>query len=220
MRGQALTSTGLADDQVVVRGQSISILRRIGHPAVGLALWDRRLSRAATRWLDGLAPDRLPHGRVLVAPADARIALSAILQRSRTPDTPEARLLVADAAMLARRFAVIAGGDAVDIRLETIRHDACWKFHVDDVRIRMLTTYRGPGTQFASPAHAAEALTRQRDYAGPLDEIPPHAVALFKGARGGAGVVHRSPPLGGTGMTRLVLCVNLPSAASPPRWTT
>ncbi len=203
----------------IVRGQSISILRRIVAPAIGLALWDRRLSRAATRWLDGLAADRLPHGRVLVTADDAHAALGHVLARSGTPDTPEARLLVADAAMLARRFAAIAGDDMVDIRLETIRHDACWKFHVDDVWLRMLTTYRGPGTQFASPAHAAEALTRQRDYAGPLDEIPPHAVALFKGARGGAGVVHRSPPLGGTGLTRLVLCVNLATAASPPLWT-
>lgn len=210
-----------ADDRApaLVRGQSISILRRIADPAVGLALWERRLSRAACRWLDGLPADRLPDGRVLVGVAEAHAALTGILARSHTPDTPEARLVVADAAMLARRFAAIAGGEVVDIRLETIRHDACWKFHVDDVRLRMLTTYRGPGTQIASPVNAAEALTRQRDYAGPLDEIPPHAVALFKGARGGAGVVHRSPPISGTGLTRLVLCVNLPSAASPPRWT-
>lgn len=218
MRGQAVASSP-ADGPDIVRGKSIGILRRINDPAVALALWDRVMSRAAVRWLDSLPPDRLPHGRVLAATADAHAALAAILARSGTPDTPGARLLTSDATLLARRFAAIAGADTVDIRLEAIGHDACWKFHVDDVRFRLLTTYRGPGTQLASPAHAAEALTRQRDYTGPLDEIPPRAVALFKGARGGAGVVHRSPPLAGTGLTRLVLCVNLPSAASPPPWT-
>ncbi len=217
MHGQALAPT--RPDGTVVAGKSIGILRRIADPAVALALWDRTMARGFVRWLETLPPDRLPHGRVLVAAADAPAALAGILARSATPDTPEARLLVTDAAMLARRFAVIAGGTDVDIRLETIRHDACWKFHVDDVRFRLLTTYRGLGTQIASPAHAAEALTRQRDYAGPLDEIPPRAVALFKGARGGAGVVHRSPPIAGTGTVRLVLCVNQPSAASPPRNT-
>lgn len=211
-------------DTTIARGKSISILRRITDPGIALAMWDRQMSQALRRWLDALPPDppphgRLPHGRVLVATDDVHVALAAILARSGTPDTPEARLLVCDAAMLARRFATIAGGDEVDIRLETIRHDACWKFHVDDVRLRLLTTYRGPGTQIASPANAAEALARQRDYPGPLDEIPPRAVALFKGARGGAGVVHRSPPILGSGVVRLVLCVNLPSAASPPRWT-
>ncbi len=216
MHGHAL-APGLSGD-TLASGRSIGILRRIADPAVALALWNRTMSRAFVRWLDGLAPDRLPHGRVLVAPADAPAALAGILRLSGTPDTPEARLLITDAAMLARRFQAVTGGDAIDIRLETIRHDACWKFHVDDVTFRLLTTYRGLGTQIASPAHAAEALTRQRDYAGPLDEIPPRAVALFKGARGGAGVVHRSPPIIGTGIVRLVLCVNQPSAASPPRW--
>jgi len=203
----------------IARGQSISVLRRIHDPAVALALWERKLSRAFALWLDTLAPDRLPHGRVLAGTADAHAALAAILHRSATPDHPMARLLLADAAMLARRFAAVAGSDTIDIRLEAVRHDACWKFHVDDVKFRLLTTYRGPGTQTVSPAHAGDALARQRDYTGPLDEIPPRNVALFKGARSGAGVVHRSPPITGSGIVRLVLCVNLPSAASPPAWT-
>jgi len=52
-------------------------------------------------------------------------------------------------------------------------------------------------------------------------QLPAFAVALFKGeqAAEGTGVLHRSPPIAGTGMTRLVLCVDGPSAASPPLWT-
>lgn len=203
----------------IARGQSISVLRRVSDPAVALALWERKLSRTFALWLDTLTPDRLPHGRVLAGTAEVYAALAAILDRSRTPDHPMARLLLADATMLSRRFAAIAASNTVDIRLETVRHDACWKFHVDDVKFRLLTTYRGPGTQTVSPAHAGDALARQRDYTGPLDEIPPCNVALFKGARSGAGVVHRSPPITGSGIVRLVLCVNLPSAASPPAWT-
>ncbi|MCV5950367.1 DUF1826 domain-containing protein, partial [Escherichia coli] len=74
----------------IARGQSISVLRRISDPTVALALWERKLSRAFALWLDTLAPDRLPHGRVLAGTADAHAALAAVLHRSATPDHPMA----------------------------------------------------------------------------------------------------------------------------------
>jgi hypothetical protein len=66
-----------------------------------------------------------------------------------------------------------------------------------------------------------KALQAQRAYLGPIVQLPAFAVALFKGDQvtEGSGVLHRSPPIAGTGMTRLVLCMDGPSAASPPMWT-
>ena len=47
--------------------------------------------------------------------------------------------------------------------------------------------------------------------------MPSHSIAVFKGTEdaSGRGVVHRSPPIEGTGQTRLVLTLNMPSEASP-----
>ena len=85
---------------------------------------------------------------------------------------------------------------------------------------RLITTYIGPGTEYVDPADAGRALDDQRDYTGPLNRVPAFGVAVFKGSSGpsGMGVVHRSPPIAGTGLHRLVLCVNAPSSTSPVRW--
>jgi hypothetical protein len=64
-------------------------------------------------------------------------------------------------------------------------------------------------------------LREQRSYHGPIQELAEGTVAVFKGryADREGGVVHRSPPIRGSGITRLVLTLNLPSAASPPLWS-
>lgn len=91
-----------------------------------------------------------------------------------------------------------------------IDHDACWRFHRDHVGLRLNTTYRGPGTQWPPLEHAPRALKAQRRYRGPLNELPAFSVGVFKGVprAGNGAVVHRSPPVEGTGQTRLFLCLN------------
>ena len=110
--------------------------------------------------------------------------------------------------------------DVVDIRLEAIGHDSCWKFHRDQVPARLLTTYRGPGTEWVHPQDGDTAIAEQKSFPGPIENLPTHHVGLFKGglAEDGTGIVHRSPPIIGTGVSRLLLCLNLPSRISPELW--
>ena len=110
----------------------------------------------------------------------------------------------------------------VDVRLERISHDSCWKFHRDCVEARLLTTYCGSATEWVQPIHAEQALREQKSYNGPLERLRVHDVAIFKGNRAGpnSGIVHRSPPIVGTGQTRLLLCLNKRSVASPEPWST
>jgi hypothetical protein len=86
--------------------------------------------------------------------------------------------------------------------------------HRDCVKARLITTYRGPGTEWVTAENAAKALSMQQDFDGALFHVPTRSVAIFKGCFGGreAGVHHRSPRISGSGMTRLFLCVN---AAGP-----
>ncbi|MBB6254140.1 DUF1826 domain-containing protein [Nitrospirillum iridis] len=206
-----------------------AVLSRVADPAVGLALWRRAGHPCAELgpWLDALAPDRLPHGRFLARLPDVAAALAPVLEGMDAPSALAAAVAT-DVVDLSHRFLEIAGGDWVDVRLETVTNDACWKFHRDHVPLRLITTYRGPGTQVVAPIDADRALAEQRRYRGPLFQMPRYAVALFKGHGAGGqvrvgspdeGVVHRSPPIAGTGQARLVLCLNLPSAASPEAWS-
>ena len=129
-------------------------------------------------------------------------------------------LLVSDVDNLVSAFARVARTDLVDVRLESVSGDACWRFHRDCVAARLLTTYHGPATEWVRPRHAEAALRAQKLFKGPIEHLRAHDVAIFKGSRAGpaSGIVHRSPPIAGTGRRRLLLCLNKPSDASPEPW--
>ncbi|MBP7339670.1 DUF1826 domain-containing protein [Niveispirillum sp.] len=204
----------------MVSGADETVLSTILQPDVSLAIWDRPASRTLLDGMAGLCPAHLPQGRVLVWLPDVSAALASIVAETPIGATVLGRALLDDMLMLVRHFAAIAGTDIVDIRLDRLRHDACWKFHRDQVRLRLLTTYRGPATQIVPQAYAEEALRAQRAYRGPLADLSDGAVALFKGTQAGpdTGVVHRSPPIAGTGTVRSLFCLNLPSDTSPRLW--
>lgn len=195
-------------------------LFRIQNSGVEMVLWRRILQPELRAWVEDLPADCLTDTRLLVSPGDLRRALLPILAADGIPVGPMSECLVADIAGLVGTFAAITRSNLVDVRLERIERDACWKFHRDSVPARLITTYRGPGTQWVLPCHADRALAEQRAYVGLLERVPEHAVAVFKGsyAAGGKGIVHRSPPIAGAGITRWVLCLNEPSSASPEPW--
>lgn len=185
-----------------------------------MAVWTRPPSVELVSWLERASRPAIPHGRVLIAPDEAEAALTVMLSGAGASVPDGAQPFIDDASAIVRCFAGIVASGLVDVRLEAVTHDACWKFHCDCVPFRLITTYLGPGTEYVDPADAACALDDQRDYAGPLNRVPTFAVAVFRGSSdpGGMGVVHRSPPIAGTGQCRLVLCVNAPSITSPERW--
>lgn len=216
-----IESAGPAPEAAIARGRTAACLRSIHEPEIELVLWERPPMPGLAGWLDALPDAVLPDGRVLVSPADLEPAIASIFEASGTPPDAMRDLLAADVAALARLFAGMMAVPLVDIRLETVRHDACWKYHRDCVPARLITTYRGPGTEWVPPRLGPLALARQRGFRGPVERFPPYAVGLFKGscAPPASGIVHRSPPIRGRGIARLVLCLNLETAASPDAWS-
>jgi len=195
-------------------------LAEITNPQTSLVIWQRQLQSTILDWLLHRAPETLPHGRVLAKHDQIEHAVASMFKAKQKNDDEAAHMLKHDIIQLAKRFAAIARGDHVDIRLEVIQHDACRKFHLDNVALRLVTTYFGKNTQYVMPEFNEQALREQSAYTGPLKTIPDQSVAIFKGARitPGDGIVHRSPPIEGTGQTRLFLCINTPSDVSPTPW--
>lgn len=196
-------------------------LADIGKPGTDLVIWRRTLPPGLTGWLDRVDASCLPHLRILVDPGDFRQAIEPELDASGLPRGNLRNRLVEDIADLVSAYADITGCGLVDIRLESIDHDACWKFHRDNVEARLLTTYRGPATQWIRPHHAQRALHAQQDYDGPVEHLRINDVAIFRGSSASPdeGIVHRSPPVAGTGQSRLLLCLNRQSVTSPLPWT-
>lgn len=208
------------DDAAIATCDTLSGLGRIAAPDVDLVIWRRAQPLCLRTWLERLDTAQLPDLRLLAPPSDLGRALVPLLDAHGMPQDDMRDLLVRDIAELAAAFARIARTDLVDVRLERVAHDGCWRFHRDCVEARLLTTYRGPATEWVAPHHAERALRAQTHYDGPLERFAIHDVAIFKGSRAGAGrgIVHRSPPIVGTGAVRLLLCLNTRSAASPEPW--
>lgn len=106
-----------------------------------------------------------------------------------------------DVAALARRFATVMGEDRVEIRLDAVTGNACWKFHADYVRARLITTYFGPGTEWG---------IMEGTEMGRIRQLAPGHVGMFKGRAWApeGRLLHRSPPIAGTGDIRLLLVID------------
>ena len=196
-------------------------LADIARPDIDLVIWRRALPFCLRNWVEQVDVADLPRVRILVKPRDLSRALPPLLDADGMPPGSLRDLLIDDIGELVSRFSKLARTSLVDVRLERVRHDACWKFHRDCVEARLLTTYRGPATEWIHSTHAEQALREQKQFTGPVERMLTSDVAIFKGSRAGpsAGIVHRSPPIAGTDRTRLLLCLNRPSGSSPKRWS-
>ncbi|HZB93982.1 MAG TPA: DUF1826 domain-containing protein [Stellaceae bacterium] len=130
------------------------------------------------------------------------------------------RALLHDIGMLCRVYADRAGTDRVRVKLEVVSTDGCRYFHADNIGLRLLCTYHGPGSEWVAD-HAVDrsALGRGGNAGVVLDpaavrRLEPWSVGLFKGnahpGLAGRGCVHRSPPIQQLRQSRVLLSIDSP----------
>ena len=88
------------------------------------------------------------------------------------------------------------------LRLEYVTDDACRKFHKDETDFRLITTYLGRGTQWRRGDLESRSQIR---------EIETFHVAMLLGQRCAfpGRILHRSPPIEGTGESRFVMVLDV-----------
>ncbi len=187
----------------VHRSHDADDLAAILDPAITLAIWER--------------PSALPVGSLA---GFETIQMTAAVDHAGTMLTAAFALrpaavwhadVAADVAALVTRFAAIMALSHVVIRLERVTGDACKRWHADYVDVRLICTYRGAGTQWierSTAAGEASVIETQRS-------LEVGAVGLFKGRvlAGEQAILHRSPPIAGTGEERLLLVLDCPPPA-------
>ena len=117
----------------------------------------------------------------------------------------------ADLLALLERFLALTGGPTARLRLERITGDACRRWHADDVALRLLCTYVGPGTQILPMPEAAAVLAgAEPPTTATAWSVSTGDVVVLPGRRHPTAVpvVHRSPPIAGTGDVRLLLVID------------
>ena len=127
--------------------------------------------------------------------------------------------LVGDVDQLVRAFAKLTKAQSVYVKLERVEDNGCSSWHQDSVPLRLITTYRGPCTEWVHPDVSNATLRRKNADAKDAQSLCHHDVALFKGRgpteHGDAllnhpGIVHRSPRIEGSGVHRVVLVLDIP----------
>lgn len=191
---------------------SAAALASIRAPSVSLALWQRpprRALRAESRAL-------LAHAPFSVTGESRPACLGTRLAAAMPIPCPA---LLADVTGLAVAFAALVGEARVHARLEALVDEGCPLFHADNVGLRLLCTYAGPGTEWVPEPSVNRAglgggdnrlIVPDRTM---IRRLPAFCVGLFKGdafpGHAGRGIVHRSAPATAR-RPRLLLCLDEP----------
>ncbi|MGP7796908.1 DUF1826 domain-containing protein [Sphingomonas sp. CLY1604] len=190
-----MSVAALARTEAVAIGGDSLVLARIVVPEVHLAIWRRSLppAFAALAAADRAALDDVD-AELELAALDTMLPVILADAGHRAP-ADAVREIVSLAAM----FAAIMAADRLRIRLEVVETDACRRFHADHVTARLLTTLAGPGTQWMRVGEE-----------GPPEQLAAAEVAIFKGRRWAEepAILHRSPPIAGSGTDRLLLVID------------
>jgi len=197
----AATNTGV----LTVTGPSeIALIRA---PGIGGLIWRRSPLASFQTWIEGLPPSHLPRARVILRPEAVRAVVTEACNSAATPEGPERERLIDDIAALADIFAGVTGARWLRLRLDVVTGDACRRFHVDWVTARLVCTYRGTGTQYgySDAGHPGRAPQI-------IHTVPTGSPFVMRGtlwpAQRDPGLLHRSPPIEGTGETRLMLALD------------
>ncbi len=196
------TRDDIAVDVIVVDApERLAAIRARGCAA---AIWRRPASPRFQNWIDGLAPGELPRLREVLRPDAVREAVTKVCDAQGTPNGSERHRFIDDLVSLSALFAAIMGAPFIRLRLDVVTNNACRKFHIDAVVARLICTYRGAGTQYGVSLDDADP---RRVFTAPTGAPLLIRGRLWPGDMP-SGLLHRSPPIEGTGETRLLLVLD------------
>lgn len=168
------------------------------------AIWQRHPLPTFQRWIDELDPDLLPCARLITRPDRIPDAVREVCDSTGTPDCAERNRLIDDVGALASIFAGLMRPPWLRLRFDVVDTNACRKFHVDAVTARLICTYRGTGTEYGTGQNQEDPKR--------IFTVPTGSPILLRGSlwpeQPASGLLHRSPPIEGTGETRLLLVLD------------
>ena len=190
--------------QTVAQTQSALGLSAIRSAGCAAAIWHRDPLTEFQAWIDTLEPAMLPTFRTTLRPERVRQAVTQVCEICDTPVCANRDRLIDDVAAMADIFADLMSAPYVALRLEAVTSDACRKFHIDALTARLICTYRGPGTQYGIAVNGAQPES--------IATVPTGSPLVLRGTlwpeQPPASLRHRSPPIKGSGQTRLVLVLD------------
>lgn len=195
--------------EIVGKAEDMTAIHESG--CVGV-IWQRKPAVSFQNWIDRIPVKQLPRVRLTLRPNAVHQAVQHICDEAELPEGTERTQLTDDIVSLSAICADMMRAPFLKLRLDVVTTNACRKFHVDAVPARLVCTYRGTGTQYG---FSIDGATPSR-----VDTVSTGSPILLRGTlsnrssvilQNGAPtpvLLHRSPPIEGTGEARLVLVVD------------
>lgn len=194
-----------------VIGNCPTSLQKIHQKHINISIYDRDITHLSDEVKSLLARN-----------AEIRISgdtNSILKQISSELNSNDFSLILNDIKGLLLQFEELSGAKSFRLLLSTVNTNMCSRFHTDMNDLRLLCTYSGPGTVWLSENNInRDALETYGDNEtivkdkSQINYAKTGAVVLLKGAvyplKGTKAIVHRSPTIEETGMSRLLLRID------------
>ena len=170
-------------------------------PGCAAAIWRRQTPPDVQSWLDGIDGEALPRARVVLPRHAVGEVVQQLFDMENLTDGAERAWLQQDIIGLADILSDLMNARYLRLRLDVVTTNACRKFHIDVATARLVCTYRGTGTQYG--------VSSDGDDPRRVFTVQTGAPILLRGTlrptEPPSSLLHRSPPIEGTGETRFVL---------------
>ncbi|MBI6883897.1 MULTISPECIES: DUF1826 domain-containing protein [Pseudomonas] len=181
-----------------VFGETPQVLAEVLQDGVNLAVWRRRLPAQLEDFAALVISlgQPLADQRVIDVDEEQKPVLPDLLREAADLHGYEA--FVADVTWLVAAYTCLVGARRVGLRLRVLDGPMCPRFHVDNVPLRLLTTYVGPGSEWLQERDSGRGeLHTAKPSVDNIQQLQAGEVAILKGEKWqgneGAGLVHRSP---------------------------
>ena len=194
-----------------VSGSSPDVLEEISSKTVNVAIYEREISFLSEE-IEVLVDLKFE----FKASGDKDSIcqkLLGVMDSNRFPN------MAKDFDLLLSYFAEVSGVESFRVLWTTVNTNLCRRFHTDRNDLRMLCTYKGPGTLWLTEDNVnREALREMKGNESividerRVQQVPTGAAVILKGAvyplEGTKAVVHRSPTIEESGESRLLLRID------------
>ena len=181
--------------------ENVRDLKRIESQQVEAVIWSRAIPASVQNTLVSVSRGAFNNGRFRLQKKHVRTCVLEHFGSNGAAQSAELDWLANDIQLLADEISALFATNDLRLRLEAVTNDACRKFHADNVKVRMICTYAGPGTEFG--------LTENAELPDHILRTPTGQPILLKGLKWRGckmrQLKHRSPPIKGTGQTRFVV---------------
>jgi hypothetical protein len=154
--------------------------------------------------LDGIDGEALPRARVVLPRHAVGEVVQQLFDMANLTDGAERAWLQQDIIGLADILSDLMNARYLRLRLDVVTTNGCRKFHIDVATARLVCTYRGTGTQYG--------VSSDGDDPRRVFTVQTGAPILLRGTlrptEPPSSLLHRSPPIEGTGETRFVLVLD------------